>query len=193
MTYAISCDCGQSLQVTALQAGTTVACPCGQTIDVPTMSTLRRQAGETAIPQNVVEKIQGMVSREELPSNKTCPVTGLPADTKVYLHAECERTYTKHSGPTGGADRYFIALILLGWFWAAIYLVGRYIFGRKSSVEEFGRDVGVTFPLLIAATAQEQFMGTRNQKKLKQWMQSTPIYAELLEEYPSASVTHSSH
>jgi hypothetical protein len=42
--YEIQCECGQTMTVTAGQAGSQVLCECGKSVDVPTIRELRRQA-----------------------------------------------------------------------------------------------------------------------------------------------------
>lgn len=46
MGFAVSCECGRRVGVSAGQAGTTATCGCGRVVPVPTLSALRAAAPE---------------------------------------------------------------------------------------------------------------------------------------------------
>ncbi|WP_146118819.1 hypothetical protein [Blastopirellula marina] len=192
MPYLIHCECGEPLEVTATQAGSTVTCRCGKVVDVPMMSVLRRSAGESAMPLNIVEQINGMVKRGELPTNDLCPISQRRPDLTVYLDVRCEQSYADRRAQLEESDHYIIPYFLFGWIFAVFYTLLRYALVKSktpSELERHGHDVSVKVPLAISSTEKETFTKTRSQARLKQWLESTPIYVKLLEEYPQARVT----
>lgn len=175
MPYTILCQCGIILEVAPMQAGSAIACECGQVVEVPSMSALRKSAGESAIPLNIVEKVHGMVHRGELPTNTTCPLSGQLAKVTLFVKVQCERTYVHRGTPKD----------LQGFF----SLFASYLSSDKSGARTVGRDVSVDVPVLIAADQQQRFLNTRSQSQLQDWLRTTPIYEQLLEEYPEAILT----
>ncbi len=48
-TYPVICDCGKVHEVTGGQAGSSFPCGCGKTVEVPTLGTLKRSVGQSAV------------------------------------------------------------------------------------------------------------------------------------------------
>ncbi len=119
MSYSTTCECGAIHAVSATQAGVTLECKCGRSLVVPALSVLRRNAGETPIPLNTVERIQAMIRDGELPSGHGCPYSGRPADSVVHVRVKCEQSWVRrHDSDDGGqalAWTLFFAF-LGGWF-----------------------------------------------------------------------------
>ncbi len=181
MSYSTTCECGAIHAVAATQAGTTLECKCGRAVCVPALSALRQAAGETPIPLNTIERIEAMIRDGELPSGNVCPVSGRPADRVVHLRVECEQSWVRGGDPMdSGAG--FAFMLLFGW-------IGLMLASRASRPrEELGRDTAVTVPLGVASEARSKVMRMRRQKALKALLRSTPIYAELLDQFPDAHV-----
>lgn len=173
MPYSVTCQCGRVLAVAASQAGSSTECRCGRQLDIPRLSELRSAAGETPIPLNTVERIRAMIRQGELPVGDVCPYSGRPANETVYFDVQCERTWVRRRGP-----KFFFGWIGL--------LMALYHDGPR---EEFGRETTIRVPLRIAGEARGQILRMRSQSKLKRLLLQTPIYGELLREYPQASVS----
>ncbi len=183
MTYSTACECGAVHAVAATQAGTTLECKCGRSVAVPALSALRLSAGETPIPLNTVERIEAMIRDGELPSGGVCPLSGRPADRVVHFRVECEQSWVRHRDSGDSGHRFALTLLfglLGGWLisWGA----------DPTEVETMGRDTAVTVPLGVASEARSKVMRMRRQKALKALLRSTPIYAELLDQFPNAHV-----
>jgi hypothetical protein len=178
--YSVSCECGASHRVAASQAGSKLACACGRSVAVPTMSALRKAAGELALV-STVDQIRAMVRDGELPTGDLCPYSGRPANDTIQFHVECERAWVR-GGETSTREA-LVWTLLLGW----IGLLFSYI--KSSPREELGRDLVVVAPVKISADARSKIVRLRQQRTLKSLLSQTPIYARLLEEYPSATIT----
>jgi len=180
MSYSVTCGCGEGHAVSATQAGSTLKCDCGRSIDVPRLSVLREFAGESPVPLNTIERIRAMIQSGDLPSGDICPYSGRPANSTLYVHVQCERSWVR------GGDSWnigtVIAYLLLGWIAALIA-------SRESQPEEeLGRETSVELPLRISSDVDSKVVAIRGQKKLKKLLRETPIYAELLQEFPDANV-----
>ncbi len=177
--YEVSCECGKTIPVEAMQAGATITCPCGKPVQVPKLSKLRRAAGQTPIPLNVVEQIRSLIRDGQLPDNVSCPITGKPVDNTVWLHIQCERIDVRHGEPGFWSNiAYFF---LIGWIWFIVALL------IKEPRKEFGHDISVDAPLGINHAASGSITAA-SVRTLKAVLAHTPIYSQLLHEYPAADV-----
>jgi len=97
------------------------------------------------------------------------------------FHVQCERMWVRR-GESMHADRLVVLTLFFGW-------LGALIASRKTGPrEELGRDTAVEVPVRIASDVRSKLMRMRRQKKLKALLGQTPIYAELLREYPEARI-----
>jgi len=72
--------------------------------------------------------------------------------------------------------------LVFGWIGALIAI-------RKSRPQEvLGRDTFLRVPVRVSSEALPKLVRMRRQKKLKAILRETPIYAELLDEFPEATV-----
>jgi hypothetical protein len=145
------------------------------------MSALRTAAGETPFPVSTIDKIKAMVRDGRLPAGDVCPFSGRPANETVYFHVQCERT-TTHAGKTFDLGTFLMIFLPHG--------VGAHK-ARKVEFEpakEVGRNTLVEVPLRISSDVRKQVLRVRKQKKLKELLAHTPIYASLLLEFPDAIV-----
>ena len=177
-TYEVRCECGRTIPVEARLAGAGASCFCGRTVPIPNLSQLRRAAGETAIPLTVVERIRLAIRAGELPDNRFCPFNGRPVDDTVRIRVECERVTVRQRGP--GWWGQFFSHVVFGWL--ALF------FPRDQGRDEFGHDIVVDVPLAISASARESRAAALGRKSLVDALRGTPLYRELLEEYPAADV-----
>ncbi len=81
------------------------------------------------------------------------------------------------------ARRAVAYVLLFGW-------IGALLASRKTDPrEERGRDNYVKIPVRICSDVRDQLIQTKQQTKLKNILSGTPVYAQLLDEYPNATVT----
>jgi hypothetical protein len=88
MTYAVRCECGDAVEVTAAQAGSDVACRCGRLVHVASLSRLREMAGQDAYEAGTIDTINRMIRDGDLPWGDTCAISGLPTTDSynLYVH-----------------------------------------------------------------------------------------------------------
>lgn len=184
MSYHLACSCGREIAVTADQAGTQVRCSCGRTVAVPLLSQLRLAAGKGAYEAGIVDTIHCMIADGRLPHGNCCAISGLPTDDVVTLSVQCER---KHLKRTDGGH---LAWVVLGILLLPLFALLRPA-TREHGVDEdreIGRDVIVPAPLRVHREQRGTLAKTRSQRTLRGWLQSVPIYAQLFDEYPEATV-----
>jgi hypothetical protein len=182
MVYSVHCECGKSHRVQATQAGAALLCQCGRQVDIPTLSSLRSSAGESPVPLNTIQQIRAMIRDGTLPANEICPMSARPATTVIWLHVQCERVWTENEG--GGRDLPKLILALLLHLHDAV---------RRESYKPpiiKGRDTSVDVPLRVSPDVIPAIRKTCRQRKLKMLLEETPIYRQLLGEYPEALVWH---
>ena len=80
MDFTIECPCGEQLRVGTADAGGTKRCRCGEANAVPSLSELRRQAGQQSYDVNIADKLRYMFADGTLPPDNVCAKCG------------CERT-----------------------------------------------------------------------------------------------------
>src|SRR5262245_55013132 len=95
MTFSISCDCSNRLEVTASQAGAEISCSCGRTMRVPALSQLRQLAGQGAYEAGTIDTIHRMIRDGELPYGHTCAISGHPTSDTYDLNVQCESRWIK--------------------------------------------------------------------------------------------------
>src|SRR4051812_23375905 len=93
MKYSIACSWGKFIAVPAAHAGTTIDCGCGAPVKVPSLSKLREFAGKNAYEAGMIDVINGMLGRGELPTGTHCAVSGEPTDAILELQVQAERFY----------------------------------------------------------------------------------------------------
>ena len=186
MHFAVTCQCGKTHPVTAAQAGSTLLCDCSRPIDVPLLSALRRAAGQTAIPLSTLETIEAMIDRGELPSGDLCPHSGRHADRTIFFHVQCERAWVR--GDTDAqSGKAMLYVLLFGWF---VAIVASLIESKRvRQRQELGRETSIELPLRISSEAASTIAKIKKQAALKSLLKSTPIYAQLLDEFPEAFVS----
>jgi hypothetical protein len=182
MNYSVTCGCGKEHAVEATQAGSTLKCVCGRSIAVPLLSKLRIAAGENAVPLNTIETIREMIRRGELPNGEVCPHSGRRADSTVYFRVQCERMWVR-GNESANIGLMVVYFLLLGWI--AVFVASQ----KSRPVEELGRDTSLELPLRVSSEVSAKIIRMRRQKRLKQLLRTTPIYATLLDEFPEAAVT----
>lgn len=179
MPYLIHCACGNGIQVEATQAGSTTACRCGALVHVPNLSTLRKQAGEQTLGRDLLAEIRRQIKSGEYPPKGLCPLTSDQPNCVVQVHVQCEKSWQKADRSLAEQIAY---LLVFGWMGAFL--------GRQSNPPEtLGRDTEILLPLRIRSEAKQEFLRLKP-AKLKALFVAYPLYRELLEKYPNATVTH---
>jgi hypothetical protein len=180
MSYSVKCECGQSRTVVATQAGSTIPCECGRPLDVPMLSILRRSAGEDPIPRTTVEQIRSMIDTGELPICEICPFSGRPTNDTMFFHIQCETIHLR-----GGMSKDKA-------FWYACWytlIFGLIVLRRLGPPETLGRETSIKIPVRVSSASRSALIKLRGQRRLKKLLSDTPIYRELLREFPQAIVT----
>lgn len=181
--YSVRCSCGRAQAVQAAQAGSEVSCVCGTTLDVPSLSSLRLAVGENAIPQNTIERIRGMVRGNELPTGVICSCCGRVANDTIVLRVQCERSSVR-----GGRSMFDSVVMAVGSA-LTLHLVHLLHSWEQRPPEKLGRDSSVNVPVRIWSDCRRRIERSRSQRKLKKLLADTPVYRELLAEYPRAIIT----
>jgi hypothetical protein len=176
VSFNLSCSCGRSVSVSAGQAGTTVACECGQTIAVPSLGTLRELSGRERYEAGTIDTIHAMRQKGLLPAGERCAVSGELTQDFVVLWVEAEKPYVRKESLFSS----FVAALI-----APIFILA--VARARPRFPDLGRQTIVPAPLRVA-TAHRHRLETASQRKLKRWLCTVPIYADLLREYPLAIV-----
>jgi hypothetical protein len=176
MDFTFDCQCGQTLRITAVDAGQTKVCRCGTPNIIPSLSELRRRAGQACYDTHISDKIIAMHAQGLLPEELTCARCGRDTPGILNCSVECERPYSHGRG--------FWSTVLLGLLspWWMLGVLSR---DYKHS-EVHGREVVVQTPLRMcpecAAQVHQQTSSARD------ILQRIPLYAQLFREYPKADV-----
>jgi hypothetical protein len=109
MDFHLDCECGASLRVTESAAGASLPCACGRTLQVPPLSEMRRQAGKPAYQARARLVIERMVADGELPP-RTCVACGSTPAGVVDIVTECEKEWTRATGPSRTIGFLFLGL-----------------------------------------------------------------------------------
>jgi hypothetical protein len=175
MEFRVSCDCGKPHTVTAGDAGAKVACPCGRTVSVPSLSELRRGQGLAPYDAPLLE-IERMLAANQLPPAGGCVRCGGGAERVAVVAAECARA---------PAQRRTVARYLLLAF--AIMIPGvRTAVMRDLNASQPQYDAIAQLPLLLCDHCRAE---TRDKTAIKALLRHVPVYARLLDKYPSTRVT----
>jgi hypothetical protein len=175
--FRIDCQCGKQIVVREGSAGATIVCACGRAVSVPSLSQLRIQAGLPPFDPGPVMLIQHLLSTGQLPGIKTCVACGHETDHVVEVRTECEKSYrTKSDNRSWGMT--FLWLFV---FWPAIFFTS-----RRPQIIESGRDTVFSLPLPACEDCRQKLRG---RKAVKQALQKIPLYCQLLQKFPNATLT----
>lgn len=180
MSYFVDCPCGRRIDVVASQAGSSIACSCGAGLDVPTLTQLKRSAGEDHL--SALDRIEQMLREGQLPPSDLCAYSGMPTKEIMFVAIECERAWIR--GQEG--DSLKVASMLLG----AVFgqLAHLFHLARADGDERtLGRATGVSVPLRIAREFEKDVRKC-SQRELKRLLRTVQIYGRLLDDYPEATV-----
>jgi hypothetical protein len=215
--FHLDCPCGNRSPVTEGQAGLRLTCSCGRTLQVPNLPELRRQAGLAPFPIPTATQVEERVKAGELPAGTVCARCARPTSAVLHAVAECEsvcitteewsvneivvserevsqqgrevvvpvplrlcpdcqRAFVRPS--LGGAARLIaVPLAILG--------VGLLVLLRDTALWIVG-----LVPLALAGLLYLApfWFEHRRQQTLKRLLRQTPLYDELLAQYPDTIV-----
>lgn len=71
--YTTACKCGYEIGVTPAMCGGTTACPrCEQSVPIPSLSKLKREAGESVLMESVADQVTNSVNERLSPFDGRC-------------------------------------------------------------------------------------------------------------------------
>jgi hypothetical protein len=183
MAYHVRCSCGREIAVASSAAGGDVTCTCGRNVPVPSLSELRQQAGESAFESGIADRIHRLIATSELPPRSCCVDCGRPSTDVAELYVQIERLWMRGPGRTRYLALLLAMLISPFWWLRALFFESL----RDETRQELGRDRFVDTPLCICDEDRPKLKHV-HQRKLKRLLQTVPIYAELLREYPGSRI-----
>jgi len=139
----------------------------------------RGAGGVGAAASGALQRIHTMVRTGELPQIGPCPHSGHVANETIVFHVTCRRA------PAGGDD----AMSHVGKAkWSDFF---HWFGATASAVQQNGSGAGietVDIPLRIARDAHAEILQIRSQQQLRTLLRSTPVYAQLLAEFPQSTI-----
>jgi hypothetical protein len=184
----VPCMCGRSLAVNSTQAGAKVSCECGKEIQLPSLSQMRKLAGQDAYATNPADKIKRSLKDGINPSGNTCLCCNSLHPLRFELSAECEQMVVKGQGdPTSIPSLFakFAAILFLPRFLLLLMGSG----GPTNEPDVMGHDVSVDFPLMVCDACVKSGQDPRRNAVAKKLMQKVPVYQELLSFYPDLKLS----
>jgi hypothetical protein len=176
MDYWVDCICGNRIEVSETQAGTTVPCRCGSVVPVPRLSELRSQAGQSpndVSPELVIRYPYG--SGKEVVGGDTCAWCGATPSEPVLCFIECEK-------PVNKGEHSWLFWVLFG-LWNLPLATFYYLVRREPKVVSEGKTL--EFRLALCSPCQKAALGTNS---LPQVLRKAPVFARLFDKYPEARV-----
>ena len=162
MNYQIACSCHKIHQVTTGDAGSSLKCSCGQNVEVPSLTVLRREAGELGGSPELM--LETMLRDGELPQDSNCVKCHAKTDNVRYFSVECETPEIKESRTGVGHMMAFV--MFFGWLGALMgYLRER---GNMERENIRGRLVNFRLPLQICEICDRQRRPADSMELLRQ-------------------------
>src|SRR5262245_53757367 len=90
----LDCECGDRTLVTMAEAGVRLTCSCGRILQVPNLHELRMRAGLPPFPVPTATHVEGLVKAGDLPVGTTCARCSEPAVAVLHAMAACEFLWT---------------------------------------------------------------------------------------------------
>jgi hypothetical protein len=142
-------------------------CSCGRTVEVPPLSALRAQAGESVVALELL--LEAMLHDGELPEENACLRCSAATQAVALVRVDCEKAEIRR-----GDWNFDPSLLLFGWLrWT-----------RSPEVTVIGRDLSYRLPLRLCPACSARI----RRWALKKCLRRVPIYARLLEKYPRAKI-----
>ncbi len=176
MDFAIKCACGERIKVIASQAGSELKCICGKIQTVPSLSELRRSAGQTAFDVSVTEKLQQLYFDGKLPLELNCVRCGSATRETLNFKVECQRPMVRGNGYW----KTFFLMLFAPW------IAMKQIHDDYRNPEVIGRELIIRTPIRMCSQCASQIDTVG--KETKELLRRTSLYQELLTEYPQARI-----
>jgi hypothetical protein len=215
--FHVDCDCGTRTPVTEGQAGLRLTCSCGRTLLVPSLHELRIQAGLPPFPVSTATQVEELVKAGRLPASKACARCSEPTVAILHAVAACEflwittegwsvygvvvseREVSQHGKQVvvpvplrlcSDCQQAIFPHPLTGWF--RPLAVALAILGVALLLILHNTLVGMAgvVPLAVAALLYlaPVWVMRKQQRALKRLLRQTPLYDQLLSEYPDAII-----
>lgn len=174
-TYPVVCACGLTHQVTGGQAGSSIACGCGRNVEVPTLGTLKRSVGLSAVSADW--EIERRLKEGSLPLEDACVLCGAETRDTLRVGVQCERSEVKSD--------------FKWWYWVFLPLgpIFRWVLRyarRTDRRRRLGRDVAFRLPVRVCEECEPRVQTVEGARAA---MMKSELYARLLAKYPHASIT----
>jgi hypothetical protein len=179
MDFPIQCPCGLTLTVSEAAAGRDARCACGRDVPVPPWTELRERAGLPRYHVSPEIMVEHILSTGELPFDEKCIRCEEETDRIVRVLTTCEKAWTKGEGTPLWAP---ILLGLVSWP-LALWSLTRSARGEETT---HGRNKIYSLPLRVCPPCLKTL---RSQKDIKLCLRAVPLYDELLDKFPDATVT----
>jgi hypothetical protein len=173
MSYEVRCECGKAHAVGAADAGSSIRCACARTVDVPPLHVLRAAVGQSSI--SPIIQLQTLFMRGELPGTRNCACCHRMTDHLIRVSVVCERVIPQ--GPSVGTMLFSGCLM---------FMTGIFIFSWLNSgapTAHHGSEVSFLLPVRVCEVCSR---GVTTPPTIRAALVTTPVYAALLERYPSA-------
>jgi hypothetical protein len=165
----------------------TIRCDCGSEIRVPSLSSLRELSGIAPYESSVLDTIQGMVERGELPEGEVCAFCGEPTLDTLGVHVVVPRAFEQ----VEGLGAWLLTLLwspLFSWgFIPVVAGIFQGLFGRTVPIEESiltHQNARSVYTPLRVASRHHGKVRRGSQRRLKRLLRTVPVYAKLLDENP---------
>jgi hypothetical protein len=142
-------------------------CSCGRTLEVPPLSALRAQAGESVVAVELL--LEALLHDGELPEEDACLRCSAPTQAVALVRVDCEKAEIRK-----GSWNFDASMLVFGWLrWT-----------RSAEVTVIGRDLSYRLPLRLCPACAARI----RRGALRKCLLRVPIYARLLEKYPRAKI-----
>jgi hypothetical protein len=145
---------------------------------VPSLTELRRRAGvaEPGFPPETV--VETLLLAGKLPAERNCVLCGVATEASVCCTVDCERAYVQSGRKPWWL--YLLGFVTFGWF--GVVVVG----ASTEDDREVGKDRVFPLPLRICSACRPRLTSPT---EVKAALRRVPLYHELLEKYPGATVS----
>jgi hypothetical protein len=184
--YRLPCACGSSITVREASAGAKIPCGCGRTVVVPSLRDLRRMAGAAEPSFSPEFVVEAMLVAGRLPEGNNCLLCGLGTDHSLCCMTTCELAYVGEIKPPW-AIRFSVekGLGLIPGVGQLFALIAGLLLDRTTVTGEWGRDRVFPLPLRVCPACAQDLT---NPEEIKRAMFLVPVYKDLLEKYPRATI-----
>jgi hypothetical protein len=153
---------------------------------------LRELSGIAPYETSVLDTIQGMVERGELPEGEVCAFCGEPTIDTLGVHVVVPRVFHQHEG---------VGALFLTLLWSLLVPsvliptptgIFQSLFGRTVPVEESllpHQSARCIFAPIRVASRHHGKVRRASQRRLRRLLRGVPVYAKLLDENPIVRIS----